>query len=137
MSTDGLIVGDLAVSVLAAAGWLAAGASTAARRPKMALLALVFAVVASLGRIAMVWLLAGAGWWFVQEKVTLTLPLLLVAGLTAVLLAGPPLVAAVRPKTVPVSGSDEGVGRAAVVLLAAGVGGAAGAGGPALRGVSA
>ena len=126
MSTDGLIVGDLAVSVLAAAGWLAAGASTAARRPKMALLALGFAVVASLGRIVVVWVLAGAGWWFVEEKVTLTLPLLLVAGLAAVLLAGPRLVAAVRPKAVPVPASDEGVGRAAVVLLTAGYAAAAG-----------
>lgn len=38
----------------------------------------------------------GRGWWFVQEKVLLGLPMLGVAGLAAVLIAGPRLLAATR-----------------------------------------
>jgi FtsP/CotA-like multicopper oxidase with cupredoxin domain len=97
MTTDRLIAVDLAVSVAAAAAWLGAGASAAARRPRVALALLGIAILTSAARAMTVLLLAGAGWWFVQEKVILALPLLVVAGLAAVALAGPHLAVAARP----------------------------------------
>src|SRR5690349_4656183 len=68
---------DLVVSVLAAGSWLAAGAVHGRR------LLLMVAVCLSAARVGTVGLLAGSGWWFVQEKVTLTLPLLLAGAAVA------------------------------------------------------
>ena len=69
MTTGQFIALDLLVAVLAAATWLAAGASAAARRPRAALALFGAAVLASLARAGTVIALAGSGWWFVQEKV--------------------------------------------------------------------
>jgi hypothetical protein len=96
MTSDRVIVLDLLGSVVAAAAWLGSGAAAATRRPRAALAMVALAVPASLGRAGSVAVLAGAGWWFVQEKVTVALPMLLVAGLAAVMLAVPALVASVR-----------------------------------------
>ncbi|WP_426504448.1 multicopper oxidase domain-containing protein [Dactylosporangium sp. McL0621] len=49
------------------------------------------AALVSLARIATVAMLAGRGWWFVQDKVLLGLPMLAAGGLAAVLIAGPTL----------------------------------------------
>src|SRR5258705_297782 len=75
MTTDGLIAVDLAVSVVAAAAWLGAGASAAARRPRVALALLGVAILTSVARGIMVLLLAGAGWWFGQEQAMLAVGL--------------------------------------------------------------
>jgi FtsP/CotA-like multicopper oxidase with cupredoxin domain len=101
MTAGQLIIVDHVVAVLTVAAWSATGATAAVRRFRLALGLLAAAVLVTLARVATVVLLAGRGWWFVQEKVLLGLPLLGAAGLVAVLTAGPPLLAARRP---PVTG---------------------------------
>jgi FtsP/CotA-like multicopper oxidase with cupredoxin domain len=68
---------DLVVSVVAAGAWIAAALVTG--RPLVAV-----AIGATAARVATVALLAGSGWWFVQDKVTLTLPLLLAFAVVAI-----------------------------------------------------
>jgi FtsP/CotA-like multicopper oxidase with cupredoxin domain len=83
-----LIALDLLAAALAAAGWLAAAAAAATGRARMTLALVAGAAVATLSRVGLVAALAvSGGWWFVQEKLTLTLPLLGAAGLTTALLA--------------------------------------------------
>ncbi|WP_214409457.1 multicopper oxidase family protein [Sphaerisporangium fuscum] len=96
MTVDGLIALDLLAEVTAAAAWFGAAAAAAARRSGTALAVLAVAVAASLARAGLTAALASGGEWFVQEKVTLTLPLLLAAGLVALLVAVPRLLSAVR-----------------------------------------
>jgi FtsP/CotA-like multicopper oxidase with cupredoxin domain len=103
MSTGGLVVLDLAVAGAAAAGWLGAGVAAAAGRTKMVPVLFAAALLVTFVRIGTVVTLAGSGWWFVQEKVVLALPLLLAAVLTAVVLVGPRLGAARSPAVVVVS----------------------------------
>jgi FtsP/CotA-like multicopper oxidase with cupredoxin domain len=115
MTTSGLLAVDLLVSVVAAAAWLGAGAAAVAHRPRLALGLFAGALVASLGRVASIVALAGAGWWFVQDKVAVAGPLLVVAGGAAAVLAGPHLVTAAR------SGSAAGSGPAAGARARVGV----------------
>ncbi|GAB3150578.1 multicopper oxidase family protein [Microbispora hainanensis] len=96
MTTDLLMALDLLVSVLTAAAWVGAGATAAARRPRTAAALFAVALVASLARVWSVLALAGAGWWFVQEKITVALPLLVAASVVAAALAGPRLLRAAR-----------------------------------------
>ena len=79
--TSQWILLDLVAQIVAAGAWFGAAVR---RGPTRAIVALALAATAA--RIGTVALLAGSGWWFVQEKVTLTLPLML-AG-TAVALVG-------------------------------------------------
>lgn len=116
MTTGQLIILDHAVALVTAAAWLGAGATAAARRSRVAALLLGVAMLATLGRTASTAVLAGRGWWFVQEKVTLGLPMLIVSGVVAVALAGPALLRA-RPETPPAG---------MVSLLTAGYAGLAG-----------
>jgi FtsP/CotA-like multicopper oxidase with cupredoxin domain len=116
MTVNGLLVLDLFVMVVAAAAWLGAGITAATRRPRWALALVGVGLVAAVARVVTVLVLARAGWWFVQEKVTLTVPLLVLGALVATLLAGRGLLAGGR---VP--------GRSAVIaLLGAGYAAAAG-----------
>ncbi|NES16908.1 MULTISPECIES: multicopper oxidase family protein [Micromonospora] len=110
MTTGQLIVADHVVALLGVATWSAAGATAAARRPRVALGFLAVAVLATLARLITVAVLAGRGWWFVQEKLLLGLPLLAAAGSAAVLVAGPRLLAARRTP-------DAGIPAGAVILL--------------------
>ncbi|MGW5668360.1 hypothetical protein ACWEVO_10390, partial [Micromonospora sp. NPDC003776] len=96
MTTGQLIVVDHVVALLGVATWFAAGATAAARRVGVAFGLLAAAVLATLARVGTVAVLAGRGWWFVQEKVLLGLPMLTAAGLAAVVVAGPRLLAARR-----------------------------------------
>jgi FtsP/CotA-like multicopper oxidase with cupredoxin domain len=96
MTTGQLIIVDHVVALLSAAAWAAAGATAAARRTRLALGLLAAAVLVTLARVTTVAVLAGRGWWFVQEKVLLGLPILGAVGLAAVLIAGPQLLAARR-----------------------------------------
>ncbi|GLW26181.1 multicopper oxidase family protein [Microbispora triticiradicis] len=125
MTTDRLMVLDLLVSVLAAAAWVGAGAAAAARRPRTAAALMAGALVTSPARAGSVLALAGAGWWFVQEKVTIALPLLLTASVVAAVTAGPRLLAASRAASE--AGRDAARSPAVVVpLLGAGYAAAAG-----------
>jgi Putative multicopper oxidases len=96
MSARLLIVLDHVVALLGVAAWFATGAMLALRRTRLALAVLVAAVLVTLARVVSVAILAGQGWWFVQEKALLGLPMLGVAGAVAVLLVGPQLLAARR-----------------------------------------
>ena len=117
MSTAQLIAVDLLVTLLAAATWLGAGVAAAVRRARVALALLVAAVAVTLIRVGTAAALAADGWWFAQEKITFTLPLLGAAGLVAVTVAGPRLL---RP------GSAGPSPAAVVALLTAGYAAAAG-----------
>lgn len=88
MTTQLWIVLDLAVSLLDVVAWFAAGIASALRRTRTARAALIAAAAVTLLRIATVAVLAGRGWWFVQEKVLLAVPMPVLAGAVAVLLAG-------------------------------------------------
>lgn len=96
MTTGQAILLDHLAALLTVAAWLAAGVAVALRRVRLGLGLLVAAVLVTLTRVATVAMLAGRGWWFVQEKVLLGLPMLGAAGLAAVLIAGRRLVAARR-----------------------------------------
>ena len=96
MTTERLIILDHVVALLTAATWLASGAAAAARGSRMSFALLAAAVLATIGRIASVAVLADRGWWFVQEKVLLGLPMLVATALVATALAGPHLARAMR-----------------------------------------
>jgi FtsP/CotA-like multicopper oxidase with cupredoxin domain len=76
VSTGQLIILDLLAAVAVTGGWLGAGAASTAGRRRVAVALTATAAVATLARVGTVVALAGAGWWFVQEKVTIALPLL-------------------------------------------------------------
>jgi FtsP/CotA-like multicopper oxidase with cupredoxin domain len=96
MTAGQWILLDHVVALLSVAAWFAAGVAVAVRRPRLALHLLVAAVLVTLARVATVAMLASHGWWFVQEKLLLGLPMLAAAGVVAVLIAGPRLLAARR-----------------------------------------
>jgi hypothetical protein len=114
MTTGLWIILDLVVALLCVATWFAAGVTVAVGRTRLALALLVAAVLVTLVRVATVAVLAGRGWWFVQEKVLLGLPMLGVAGFGAVLLAGPRLLAAWRGR----GGGSSVIGVVAVLTAA-------------------
>jgi FtsP/CotA-like multicopper oxidase with cupredoxin domain len=120
--TSTLITLDLLAAVLAAVAWIAAASTAAARRGDLALGLAVLAVLLTLARVVGVVELAASGWWFVQEKVELELPLQGATAIAAVALAAPELVRAVRRHT------KEGVDSPSVVvpLFAAGYAAATG-----------
>ena len=120
MTTGQLIIVDHVVALLSVAAWSAAGVTAAARRARLALGLLAAAVLVTLARVTTVAMLAGRGWWFVQEKVLLGLPMLGAAGLAAVLIAGPRLLAAARraPEAgTPPAGRRRRIPASSVVLL--------------------
>ncbi|GIJ38404.1 multicopper oxidase family protein [Micromonospora andamanensis] len=91
MTTAALTVLDHAWALLGAGAWLAAGVTAALGRARAALVLLVAGLVLTLAKAGSVAVLAGRGWWFVQEKVLLGMPLLATAALVAAVVAGPPL----------------------------------------------
>ena len=84
MSTGALIVADLIVAVLAAAGWLGGGAAAAVHRRRLALGLGAFALLATVARAVTTVALLRAGWWFAAEKVVIAAPLSAVALAVAV-----------------------------------------------------
>ncbi|SDI19691.1 multicopper oxidase family protein [Nonomuraea jiangxiensis] len=105
MTTATLTILDLAVALLCVVAWFAAGVTMALRRAGPALALLVAALLVTLARAVSVAVLAGRGWWFVQEKVLLGLPMLVVAALAAAVVAGPRLRArAAQPAGIDVAG---------------------------------
>ena len=114
MTTGLWLVLDHIVALLTAATWFTAGVALALRRTRLALAGLVAAVLVTLVRVVTVAILAGRGWWFVQEKALLGLPMVAVAGTGAVLVAGPRLLAARRGR-----GDGTSAGGVVAVLTAA------------------
>lgn len=96
MTTLQWILLDLVVALLGVAAGFAAGTTAALGRTRLAFGLAAAALVMVVARVVTVAMLAGHGWWFVQEKVLLGLPLIAVAGLVAVVLAGRPLTEARR-----------------------------------------
>jgi hypothetical protein len=96
MTTGQAILLDHDCAVLAVAAWFATAVTVTLRHVRVGLGLLVGAVLLTLTRVATVAMLAGRGWWFVQEKALLGLPMLGAAGLAAALIAGRPLLEARR-----------------------------------------
>jgi len=85
MTTDQALLLDHLVALLSVVAWFAAGVAVTLRRARLGLGLLVAAVLVTLTRVVTVAILAGQGWWFVQEKVLLGLPILGAAAVVAVL----------------------------------------------------
>ncbi len=109
MMTPQLVAIDLLLALLVAGLWLGAGVLTATlrqeptlerlrRTARIAAALVAGGVLAFVLRVAVVVRLAGAGWWFVQEKVTLALPLLAPAVLAAAAVSSPRLLRLAFPK---------------------------------------
>ncbi|MEV0675031.1 multicopper oxidase family protein [Actinosynnema sp. NPDC050436] len=109
MTTSALIVLDHAAALLCAVAWFAAGATAAAGRAELVRVLLPVALLVTALRVASVAVLAGRGWWFVQEKALFGLPVLVVASVAAALVAGPRLRSGAR--------SAGRIGAAGVVAL--------------------
>ncbi|MGW1677369.1 multicopper oxidase family protein [Saccharopolyspora sp. NPDC002376] len=110
MTTTAWIVLDHAIALLSVIAWFAAGITTAQRRARTAFVLLGAGLLVTVTRVASVAVLAGRGWWFVQEKVLLGLPMLAVAALAAAVIAGPRLCAQA-------AGAREIAGTASVTAL--------------------
>ncbi|MFR9776113.1 multicopper oxidase family protein [Micromonospora sp. MS34] len=123
MATSQLIALDLVSAAAAVIAWLAAGALAAARQARAAIAITAVATLVTALRFWPALALSRRGWWFAQEKLTLSLPLLAVTAAVAVAVAGPRLVRAGRP-----GGPARDAARPAVVvsLLTAGYAAAAG-----------
>ncbi|MFI5892229.1 multicopper oxidase family protein [Actinoplanes sp. NPDC051513] len=89
MTTGTMIILDLLAGVLAAGGWLGAGAAAASGRRRLTLGLAVAALLATLARAGTTVALARAGWWFAGEKVLIGGPLSLAAVVAAGLRRGP------------------------------------------------
>ncbi|MEV2240988.1 multicopper oxidase family protein [Micromonospora sp. NPDC049891] len=122
MTTAALTVLDHAWALLGAVAWLAAGVTAALGRARAALVLLVAALVLTVAKAVSVAMLAGQGWWFVQEKVLLGMPLLAVTAVVAVVLAGPTLLARATGAPRRAGGERAGI----VALFAAGYAAVAG-----------
>lgn len=90
MTTAGWILLDHAVALLSVIVWFAT-AVMSLRRARLALVLLAVALLVTSARVAPVTVLAGRGWWFVQEKLLLGLPMIAAAALAATAIAGPRL----------------------------------------------
>jgi len=84
MSTLSLIAVDLLVALVGVGTWLGAAIAAASGRTRATRFLAVSAVAVTLVRVAVVGVLAGRGWWFVQEKVVFALPLVVLVGAVAV-----------------------------------------------------
>ncbi len=79
MNVQQLLVADLLLVVLSAAGWIGAGVTGAMGRGRLSRALVGSAAALTLARTGVVAVLAGHGWWFVQEKVVLAVPLVVAA----------------------------------------------------------
>ncbi|MBQ1018605.1 multicopper oxidase domain-containing protein [Micromonospora sp. D93] len=134
MTTGSLLVADLVIAVLAAAGWLGAGAASAVRRRPLALALAAVALLLTLARAVTITALARAGWWFAAEKVLIAGPL----SLAAVGVAGPRLLRVpgdIRAVAVPLLFAGYATSGALLVTILHGYPASAGAGLLAVAGI--
>ncbi|WP_410818920.1 multicopper oxidase family protein [Micromonospora sp. 050-3] len=134
MTTGSLLVADLVIAVLAAAGWLGGGAASAAGRRPLALGLAAVALLATLARAITITALARAGWWFAAEKILIAGPL----SLAAVGVAGPRLLRApgdIRAVALPLLFAGYATSSALLVTILHGYPASAGAGLLAVAGV--
>ena len=96
MTTVGLLLLDHGVSLMGAIGWFAAGVAAASGRPALSRLLLVAALALVAVRLVTVGLLWVSGWWFAQEKVLVSMPMLVVAAGVASAVAWRPLAETAR-----------------------------------------
>ncbi|NNH74921.1 multicopper oxidase family protein [Nocardia uniformis] len=108
MTTATWILLDHGVALLTVIVWFAAGVTLSLRCVRLARVLLVAALLVTSARAVSVAVLAGRGWWFVQEKVLLGLPMIGVAALAATVITGPRLLARVeaarQPETIDAAG---------------------------------
>ena len=95
-----LLALDLVAAIITAGAWIAAAVLAAPPiRRRVAWLVIALVGVGLLGLIAQLVctaLLAGDGWWFVQEKVVFALPVAVVAAIAVIVIAGPMLLGVAR-----------------------------------------
>ncbi|GII79365.1 hypothetical protein Sru01_43470 [Sphaerisporangium rufum] len=120
MSVTGLTVLDLVAAVAATVALLGAATAAVTGRARAAAAALAAGLAFTLARLGVVAALWPAGWWFVQDKVTLTLPLAAATAAAAVVMSLPRLLPAAR------TGRPAGGAAVVVPLFAAGYAAAAG-----------
>ena len=82
---------DHVVALTSTAAWFIAGTAAALHRARTALWLLVTAVLLVVVRGVTVGVLATQGWWFVQEKILLGFPFIVVTASAAVLISGRPM----------------------------------------------
>lgn len=124
MNTSQLLAVDLVLAILAAGAWIAAVwrtiSGTADGRPArprtidLALLLVAVAVVATVGRYALLPALAAGSWWFANERTTISLPLTAIPAAWAAM-AGVPFLLRMR-NTGPHSSKVSGRAREWAVL---------------------
>ena len=95
--TARLLALDLVAVLVVATLWVAVAAVLRTGRSRLALGLLAAAVLATAARVVLVAVLARSGWWFVQEKVLLTVPLVVVPGVATAVLAARALLGGRRP----------------------------------------
>ena len=88
MTTLQWLLLDHAVALLAVVAWFGAAAAAALGRHRPAVAAALAAVLLTAARPVTVTGLAGSGWWFVQEKVVLGVPLTMITALPAAVQVG-------------------------------------------------
>lgn len=93
MTTLGWIVLDHAIALSSVIAWFTTGITILLRRTRTTLALLTVALLLTSARVASVAVLAGRGWWFVQEKALFGLPVLAVTAPAAAVIAGPRLFA--------------------------------------------
>ena len=115
--TARLLALDLVAVLVVAVLWAAVAAVLRTGRSRLALGLLAAAVLATAARVVLVAVLARSGWWFVQEKVLLTVPLVVVPGVATAVLAARALLGGRRPGPFAVAAAAAAAGGAATGVL--------------------
>jgi FtsP/CotA-like multicopper oxidase with cupredoxin domain len=100
MTTATLLEVDLGVCAVTALAALGGGVLALSGRSRWAVVASLVAAAGLIAWIVTVVVLAGRGWWFVQDRVMLSLPLTTVAMVAGAIITGPALRRAAAPDAV-------------------------------------
>ena len=125
MTTAQLLALDLAASILAAGSWAGAAVvlsrSATTRSARVALGLMAAAWLGFFAQVALAMTLSGAGWWFVQEKALLAIPLALAGSTIATTVAAAPLVRLARGGSTPPAATVRTAVVAAALCALAGI----------------